>query len=168
MLADDPSAVVKLTVHGILSTERFRLAWTASEPLCVPVVFCHQWSFSKNVRMSCLLDSLSVALWRMYSGIATDNSDSQAWVRTFDLSYGLGENLGANCQHLCAILPGHVTEDQRKHYPWTSHFIGSYRPDHLVQIQTFIKGTEHTGRMECELMGTAHIGMGVCIELTWG
>lgn len=44
MLADDPSAVVKLIVHDILSTERFRLAWTASEPLCVPVVFYHKWS----------------------------------------------------------------------------------------------------------------------------
>ena len=47
MLADDPSAVVKLIVHDILSTERFRLAWTASEPLCVPVVFYHQHSFIK-------------------------------------------------------------------------------------------------------------------------
>ena len=44
MLADDPSAVVKLIVHDILSTERFRLAWIASEPLCVPVVSYHKWS----------------------------------------------------------------------------------------------------------------------------
>ena len=29
MLADDPSAVVKLIVRDILGTERFRLAWTA-------------------------------------------------------------------------------------------------------------------------------------------
>lgn len=47
MLADDPSAVVKLIVRDILSTERFRLVWTASEPLCVPMVFYHQWSFIK-------------------------------------------------------------------------------------------------------------------------
>ena len=95
--------------------------------------------FYKNVHIGHLLDSLSVGLWRMYSGISTENSDSRASLRTFDLSYVLGENLGANSQYLCALLPGHVTVDQRKHYWWTSHFVGSYRPDRLVQIQTFIK-----------------------------